>query len=96
MNKTVAAEESPPPPPPPHWLNEAAEDLKARYPDDRFEVIMRFNGGVERGWRVACFDCPGKLYTTGPNETLNNYEVHLKNRQHRLKVNIRANEINGA
>lgn len=30
-----------------------------------------------------------QLYTPGPAETLSNYEVHLKNRQHRLRVNER-------
>lgn len=30
-----------------------------------------------------------QLYTPGPGETLTNYEVHLKNRQHRQKVNSR-------
>ena len=30
-------------------------------------------------------------YTPGPGETLQNFEVHLKNRQHRLKVNTRVN-----
>lgn len=30
-----------------------------------------------------------QLYTPGPGESLSNYEVHLKNRQHRMKVNAR-------
>lgn len=30
-----------------------------------------------------------QLYTPGPGETLQNYEVHLKNRLHRQKVNTR-------
>ena len=25
---------------------------------------------------------PGKIYTLGPDETLQNFEVHLKNREH--------------
>lgn len=31
-----------------------------------------------------------QLYTPGPGETLVNYEVHLKNRQHRQKVTARV------
>lgn len=29
------------------------------------------------------------MYTPGPGETLSNYYVHLKNRQHRQRVNDR-------
>ena len=32
-----------------------------------------------------------QLYTLGPGETLSNFEVHLKNRQHRAKVQARVN-----
>lgn len=32
-----------------------------------------------------------QLYTPGPGESLNNYEVHLKNRKHILKVQARLN-----
>jgi SWI/SNF-related matrix-associated actin-dependent regulator of chromatin subfamily B protein 1 len=39
--------------------------------------------------RIRCLDCPGKLYTPGPEKTVGNFEVHLKNRQHREKVNTR-------
>lgn len=35
--------------------------------------------------------CVLQLYTPGPGESLQNYEVHLKNRQHRSKVNQRLN-----
>ncbi|KAL3419140.1 snf5/smarcb1/ini1 [Phlyctema vagabunda] len=40
--------------------------------------------------RIRCHDCPGKLYTPGPEMTVGNFEVHLKNRQHREKVDIRC------
>lgn len=65
-------------------------EMHAKYPDDKFEVTLRkvaTTGTVE--WRIKCLDCPGKLYTPGPGETLQNYEVHLRNRQHRQKVNAR-------
>lgn len=94
---------SPPPPRPsappqthqptaaiPPWLNQAMTEMHAKYPDDKFEVTLRkvaTTGTVE--WRIKCLDCPGKLYTPGPGETLQNYEVHLRNRQHRQKVNAR-------
>ncbi|KAK8183131.1 uncharacterized protein BKA78DRAFT_257308 [Phyllosticta capitalensis] len=32
--------------------------------------------------RIKCLDCPGKLYTAGPGLTVENFEVHLKNRLH--------------
>jgi SWI/SNF-related matrix-associated actin-dependent regulator of chromatin subfamily B protein 1 len=40
--------------------------------------------------RIRCQDCPGKLYTPGPGMTVENFEVHLKNRQHRDKVDSRV------
>ncbi|KAH8595002.1 hypothetical protein B0O99DRAFT_595045 [Bisporella sp. PMI_857] len=39
--------------------------------------------------RIRCHDCPGKLYTPGPEMTVVNFEVHLKNRQHRERVEQR-------
>jgi len=40
--------------------------------------------------RIKCKDCPGKLYTPGPEMGVNNFEVHLKNRLHRDKVEARV------
>jgi SWI/SNF-related matrix-associated actin-dependent regulator of chromatin subfamily B protein 1 len=40
--------------------------------------------------RIRCHDCPGKLYTPGPETTVGNFEVHLKNRQHRERVDART------
>lgn len=40
--------------------------------------------------RIRCHDCPGKLYTPGPEATVGNFEVHLKNRQHRERVELRT------
>ena len=34
-----------------------------------------------------------QLYTPGPGETLSNYEVHLKNRMHRYRVNERLGNL---
>ncbi|KAI5292966.1 SWI/SNF chromatin-remodeling complex subunit, partial [Ascosphaera atra] len=39
--------------------------------------------------RIRCHDCPGKLYTPGPMQTVDNFEVHLKNRQHKERVEAR-------
>ncbi|KAK6358215.1 SWI/SNF chromatin-remodeling complex subunit [Orbilia blumenaviensis] len=39
--------------------------------------------------RIRCVDCPGKLYTPGPNETVENFEIHLRNRLHRERVDAR-------
>ncbi|MCJ1320641.1 SWI/SNF chromatin-remodeling complex subunit [Xylographa vitiligo] len=43
--------------------------------------------------RIKCKDCPGKLYTPGPLMTVDNFEVHLKNRHHRDKVARRMNGL---
>lgn len=42
--------------------------------------------------RIQCKDCPGKMYTPGPGMGVGNFEVHLKNRLHRERVNERAHE----
>ena len=46
--------------------------------------------------RIKCKDCPGKLYTPGPEMGVNNFEVHLKNRIHREKVEHRVKEASTA
>ncbi|QKX57896.1 uncharacterized protein TRUGW13939_05016 [Talaromyces rugulosus] len=40
--------------------------------------------------RIRCLDCPGKLYTPGPGMTVDNFEVHLRNRQHKERVEERV------
>ncbi|KAF8653658.1 hypothetical protein AX16_003809 [Volvariella volvacea WC 439] len=87
---------SPSRPPAPGWLREAVQSTKAKYPHDIFELVLRkVNGQSASEWRIKCQDCPGKLYTPGPGETLLNYEVHLKNRQHRQRVSERLAKITG-
>ncbi|KAF8958931.1 hypothetical protein BDZ97DRAFT_1839880, partial [Flammula alnicola] len=82
---------------PPPWLSSAMQAMQARYPNDRFEVILRkVNASSTPEWRIKCLDCPGKLYTPGPGETLSNYDVHLKNRQHRQRVNDRLDRLAAA
>ncbi|KAF8128853.1 hypothetical protein EV363DRAFT_1169893 [Boletus edulis] len=74
----------------PAWLSAAVVSLQAKYPDDKFEAILRkFSPEAMPEWRINCLDCPGKLYNLGPGNSLSNYEVHLKNRQHRLRVSSR-------
>ncbi|KAI1878100.1 hypothetical protein JX265_002468 [Neoarthrinium moseri] len=45
--------------------------------------------------RIRCLDCPGKLYTPGPDMSTVNFEVHLKNRAHREKVEARLRSSQG-
>lgn len=76
---------------PPDWLSQACHALRLRFPLDRFEVQLRPRpAGVPTPsvpeWRVRCQDCPGKLYTPGPGESLTNFEIHLRNRAHRAAV----------
>ena len=39
--------------------------------------------------RIRCNDCRTKLYTAGPGLTVDNFEIHLKNRQHKERVEAR-------
>lgn len=45
--------------------------------------------------RIRCHDCPGKLYTPGPGMTVDNFEVHLRNRQHKERVEERIKNVGG-
>jgi len=82
------------PPNAPEWLQNCLEATRAQYPHDDFFAMPRpLQPGADPTappeWRLKCVDCPGKLYTPGPNETLDNFIVHLKNRTHRNNVNKR-------
>ncbi|KAL3496243.1 hypothetical protein BJX62DRAFT_136038 [Aspergillus germanicus] len=46
--------------------------------------------------RIRCHDCPGKLYTPGPATTVDNFEVHLRNRQHKERVEERVTKAAAA
>ncbi|PWY79740.1 SWI-SNF complex subunit [Aspergillus heteromorphus CBS 117.55] len=46
--------------------------------------------------RIRCHDCPGKLYTPGPGTTVENFEVHLRNRQHKERVEDRIAKMAAA
>ncbi|KAG8679550.1 SWI/SNF chromatin-remodeling complex subunit [Ceratobasidium sp. 394] len=87
----------------PQWMIDCLAATQMRYPNDRVEVILkpRPQNAEEPPtpeFRLKCLDCPGKLYTPGPEQTLTNFEVHLKNRTHRSNVNRRvaAEAANGA
>ncbi|KAG9048408.1 SWI/SNF chromatin-remodeling complex subunit [Tulasnella sp. UAMH 9824] len=76
----------------PQWLRRAVQELRAKYENDLFEAVIRPlqpEPASSTTWRIMCYDCFGKMYTPGPDETLLNFEVHLKNRQHRENVNAR-------
>jgi SWI/SNF-related matrix-associated actin-dependent regulator of chromatin subfamily B member 1 len=45
--------------------------------------------------RIKCLDCPGKLYTPGPGESVENFEVHVKIRKHREEVEARLAKEGG-
>ncbi|WAR51880.1 hypothetical protein PtB15_1B316 [Puccinia triticina] len=84
---------------PPAWMLAAREKIRADWPSDQVELIPRPKRDVLApgqppvivgcDWRIKCMDCPGKLYTVGPGESFTNFDVHLKNRQHRQKVEDR-------
>ncbi|KAF9045336.1 hypothetical protein BJ165DRAFT_1404543 [Panaeolus papilionaceus] len=79
---------------PPSWMAIALSTLTSRYRDDRLEVVLRnVQTSTTLEWRLKCLDCPGKLYTPGPGETLSNFEVHLRNRGHRHNVNERVQRL---
>ena len=42
--------------------------------------------------RITCKDCPGRVYNPGPGTTVEKFEVHLKNRNHRAAVEKRIGQ----
>ncbi|TCD69071.1 SWI/SNF chromatin-remodeling complex subunit [Steccherinum ochraceum] len=80
------------PRPTPRWLEEAMHALQAKHPDDRYQVVCRTSvvPALSTPWRIKCLDCPSKLYQVGPGETLNNFEIHVRNRYHRAQVDNRV------
>lgn len=46
--------------------------------------------------RILCRDCPGKLYNPGPDQTIGNFDVHLRHRLHRERVEARMSGGKGA
>ena len=75
----------------PPWLRDAMTTLKDERPEDRFEIIPRTKTDptAQTEYRIKCLDCPGKLYVPGPGETLQNFNIHVKNRNHRANVDTR-------
>ena len=51
----------------PAWLKEAMGALQTKYPDDKFEVILRkVATSPSPEWRIKCLDCPGKVSVPPP------------------------------
>lgn len=54
----------------PAWLSAAIVSLQAKYPDDRFEAILRKTSPkATPEWRIKCLDCPGKVRDRTGNVT---------------------------
>ncbi|KAK9470140.1 uncharacterized protein V1510DRAFT_370882 [Dipodascopsis tothii] len=85
-------------PPVPTWLENGLANLRGIYTSDEFHAVMRAMQTVDTrtGYvttnpvaRIRCSDCPGKLYTPGPGMSVENFEVHLRNKGHRERVDAR-------
>lgn len=61
--------------------------LVSFFPLPSFIVTIRYNNMCEEEKLIYS---PGRIYSLGPAETLNNFEVHLKNRGHRENVQARV------
>ncbi|KAF5852564.1 hypothetical protein GGP41_007994 [Bipolaris sorokiniana] len=81
-------------------MNEAAEDLKTGAVAPKQVRIDTLTPGAplpanHKAYflpRIRCMDCPGKLYNAGPEQTVNNFELHLKNRAHTENVRKRTGQ----
>ncbi|RUS18967.1 hypothetical protein BC937DRAFT_88125 [Endogone sp. FLAS-F59071] len=68
----------------PDWIVIQRDRLLEKFPNDRFDIIQRSSGE----FCVKCYDCPEKLHSLGSG-TLESFEIHLNNRQHRFVVEQR-------
>ncbi|KAJ6275778.1 SWI-SNF complex subunit [Bipolaris maydis] len=81
-------------------MNEAAEDPKTGAVAPKQVRIDTLTPGAplpanHKAYflpRIRCMDCPGKLYNAGPEQTVNNFELHLKNRAHTENVRKRTGQ----
>lgn len=96
---TPATPATPHPPPgpsmpqPPAWLEPVKSAMQSKYPQSRWAVVPKQIVGEDGEiWRVKCLDCPGKIYKLGPGETLENFELHLKNKAHNANVQARLSK----
>ena len=57
--------------------------------------LVGSSGKIRWQWlpRIRCNDCPGKLYTAQPVDTEAQFEVHLRNKNHREKVEERRRRV---
>ncbi|KAJ9119163.1 hypothetical protein QFC22_003655 [Naganishia vaughanmartiniae] len=88
-------------PPQPPWLVELLADLTAKRPRERVQATWKGPPAnpppgttvteVDH-WRIKCLDCMGKIYSLGPGQTLDNFEKHLRNKQHLSNVEARTKE----
>ncbi|KAK7683781.1 hypothetical protein QCA50_013157 [Cerrena zonata] len=77
----------------PGWLRLAMQEMSEKNPYFLFDIIPRVSPITQtHEWRLRCLDCPGKLYKVGPGETLDNFHIHSRNRNHRKRVNTRLIE----
>lgn len=56
------------------------------------ELMVHCCSLVESGALILLYgsaDCPGKVYKTGPDKTLDNFSAHLRFKGHRTSVNAR-------
>ena len=46
---------------PPDWLMAARHAMQKKYPNDRFDILLRKTASSTPEWRIKCLDCPGKV-----------------------------------
>jgi len=48
----------------PEWLKRATENLRAKYPGDEFDVVLRkIKPDKPADWRIRCHDCPMMVWS---------------------------------
>ncbi|KAG9113372.1 Microtubule-associated protein, microtubule dynamics during spindle orientation, partial [Ceratobasidium sp. 392] len=78
----------------PQWMRDCLAATQMRYPHDRMDVVLKLSSqDAEESstpeFRLKWLIQFEQLYMPGPEQTLTNFEIHLKNRTHRFNVGQR-------
>ncbi|OQN99283.1 hypothetical protein B0A48_15132 [Cryoendolithus antarcticus] len=68
---------------------DATTQIRPPEPPQPGHSASELGGGIFYLPRIRCNDCPGKVYTTVEESVVEGFEVHLKNRVHRGRVEER-------
>lgn len=79
----------------PSWVKRCVIETFAKFPNDRFNVIVKpaLNPAERMTVRICCHDCINEYFTAGPGFTFGNFHIHLLSSSHQQKKEVRMNTV---